>query len=110
MGNEDFTALEVAITRDWLNIQVKIYDMQKAHCRLNDTVSACAPEGGVTLLKGADYIAGLLGLELKEDVRKGDNNYFPYLYSFEYGGVRFMQFSTEKIQCASNISEEPENV
>lgn len=97
MEKSDFIMLDQAMVRDWLRQQIKIYGMQKASCRLNDTVHAIYPlEGGIHMWGGIGYVADLLGLELQESYM-GEKYSCPWEYSFMYEGNRFFQIEKERL-------------
>lgn len=96
MEKINFTNLEAAMARDWLNLQVRNLAMRKASCAFNDSVRVMPPhKGGIHMDEGIVYITDLLGLELKEEPR--DSLQYRWEYSFVYSGTRFYQISNERL-------------
>lgn len=96
MGNDDFTTLEAAMARDWLNMQIKIHDMRKESCSFNGLAAVMPPDEGIHMPYGIGYMADLLGLELKEKERQDCMHRWEY--SFVYGGTRFYQIERERLE------------
>ena len=94
MEKMNFVTLEAAMARDWLNQQIKIRDLQKASYSFNGTVTVDKPENDIAMTDGVFYIADLLGLEPEEEYRKG--HWYPWKYSFGYGGARFYLLFRER--------------
>ncbi|MCI9191733.1 MAG: hypothetical protein HFH84_19560 [Lachnospiraceae bacterium] len=95
MEKLDFVTLEAAMARDWLNLQIKCHDMQEASCAFNDSVRMIPPDSDIHMDCGIVYITDLLGLKLEEEAR--DDAWYPWRYSFMYGGARFYQISDERL-------------
>lgn len=96
MEKLNFTNLEAAMARDWLNLQVRNHEMRKASCAFNGSVKVMPPDrGGIHMDCGIVYITDLLGLELEEEPR--DSWQYRWEYSFMYRGTRFYQISDERL-------------
>ncbi len=95
MENLNFVTLEAAMARDWLGCQIKTRAMQKASFTFNESVALIPPDDGIHMNCGIVYITDLLGLEMEEKAR--DDAWYPWEYSFVYGGARFYQISDERL-------------
>lgn len=95
MKKSEFTALEAAMARDWLNSLILVHRQRKnlsVFSGLEGGVSA--PVINSIFLDGRiDLLAELLGLELKEDECRHSGI---YLYHFTYNGEEFIADSEER--------------
>lgn len=96
MGKIDFTALEAAMARDWLNLQVKNLARRKESYTLNEAIRLVEPDDRVHMYRGIVLITELLGLKLKEKHNEYDYLY-PWEYSFMYQGTEFYQIERERL-------------
>ena len=96
MEKMDFTTLEAAMARDWLNMQIKIHGMQEiSHTFKGGPAAVMGPDRDIHMPYGIDYITELLGLEMEETLR--DDAIYPWEYSFVYNGTRFYQIEEERL-------------
>ena len=95
MEKLEFTTLEAAMARDWLNMQIKNHDMQKASHTFNGLAAVMEPGRDIHMPYGLPYMAGLLGLEMEETSR--EDSMYPWEYSFVYNGTRFYQIEEERL-------------
>ena len=94
-NKKDDRWMEAVQTKDWLDLQIKILNERKKSYELNDSVRLYTPEADITMGDGIEYVADLLGMDLKETLR--DCAYYPFEYSFIYDGVKFKQLSKERL-------------
>ncbi len=92
---EDARWLEAIHIKGWLDLQIRIHDDRLKSYEFNDHVRLYIPEDPIPMGSGIDYVTGLLGIELKEEFT--NNNIFPFLYSFEYNGKKFVHLSEKRI-------------
>ncbi len=108
MENEkDDRWIEAIHTKGWLDGQIKLHNERLKTYELNDSVCLYIPEDYILMLNGIDYVADLLGLELKEELTGYSD--FPFRYSFEYKGTKFVKLSEKRIFIPPRNCEEPED-
>ena len=94
-NKKDDRWIETVQIKDWIGLQIKILNERKESYKLNDSVRLYTPKDDITMGNGVEYVADLLGLDLKEALR--DCDYYPFEYSFVYDGVKFKQLSEERL-------------
>ena len=74
--------------KEWLDFWVNSIEEQRKHVSFNNQICTYEPNNYV-FVKCIDQVADVMGMELKENIYAvGD---FPYVYSFIYRGVEFLQ-------------------
>lgn len=74
--------------KEWLDFWVDSIEEQRKHVSFNNQICTYEPNNYV-FVKCIDKVANVMRTELKENIYAvGD---FPYVYSFIYRGVEFLQ-------------------
>ena len=88
--------MEYAEVKEWLDKLVANIIETESLYNFNEQIRVCRPGLTIHMFTGIDIVADVMGLELREDYEEDKD--FPYRYSFEYKGNKFIQIEEERLE------------
>lgn len=89
--------MEYEVVKKWLDELVKANREANKENVLTSSIRAVASvDTSVLVFGGIDIVADVMGLELEEELLTCDLG-FHYSYTFRYDGMRFVQYSSRRL-------------
>lgn len=80
---------------EWLDAQIYAKKILNETRCFNNQIAAVATDKDIHIYRGIEILAGVLGIEIAENVREGSE--YKYEYRFNYKGIEVFQMSKERI-------------
>ena len=90
--------MEYAEIKDWLDKVVAVEKDKRDLLDFNGEIRLCNGAGEITVFRGIEIIADVMGLEISEEIIDKKCIVHPFFYRITYDGITFVQPCQERME------------